>query len=492
MDKVQKFDHTKQIDEYLEKHEVRQMFSGLLKQLLVKKPANPLEFLIDQLSSPVGKRIILMEAFAYRQKEVLEYCDKDSVLIDCNELLLEHVVKCQEYKEHIQRAILDHEQVPDDVVIDVVKKRIQELEKHSSAKTWLIVGFPRTKAQALSLGELGIIPDKIISSTISADDVHAKETFQDYLMNNLTKCGKPTDSYEAKVLVERKGVYANFLEEYALGLKGVKSVQNDYIIEVNPKDRMFNLDVIFEKNLQLIKNKKKPGIVLVGPPGSGKSTQAQLLSYVYGFVNVNAASILESSTLSNPELAKVVRSFTEKGEMVPDHIMLPLLQRRLQMNDCQAKGWVLDGFPSNEAQINLLTAMQLKHTHVIMLDIELPESVNRLKYRKVDILTGKFYNKKMLRLEQALLVEILQKGNQVDMMEHGLDKIDPEIAQAIKYDRADADTISLQAIKTLKSCPEDAAPLVQKRYQAWNSNLSAVEEYFGSQVHKISADKKMK
>ena len=232
--------------------------------------------------------------------------------------------------------------------------------------------------------------------------------------------------------------------------------------------------------------------MLIGPPGSGKSTQAQLLSYVYGFVNVNANSILEQATLANPELEKLMRSLSEKGEMVPDHIMLPLLQKRLQMNDCQAKGWVLDGFPSNEAQINLVTAMQLKHTHVVMMDIEQPESINRLKYRQVDILTGKYYNKKMLRLEEALLVEILQKGNQVDMMEHGLDKLDPEIAQAIKHDRADADTISLRAIKTLKACPEDSALLVQKRYQAWVSNLSAVEEYFGPQIYKISVGKMLK
>lgn len=120
---------------------------------------------------------------------------------------------------------------------------------------------------------------------------------------------------------------------------------------------MFSLEGVFEKNLQLIKNKKMPGIILIGPPGSGKSTQAQLVSYVYGFVNVNATSILDAATKANPELAKVVKSFTAMGETVPDHIMLPLLQKRLQMNDCQAKGWVLDGLPSNEGQINLLTAM---------------------------------------------------------------------------------------------------------------------------------------
>lgn len=77
-------------------------------------------------------------------------------------------------------------------------------------------------------------------------------------------------------------------------------------------------------------------------------------------------------------------------------------------------------------------------------------------------------------------------------MEHGLDKMDPEIAQTIKLDRADADTISLQAIKTLKSCPEDAPPVVRKRYQGWISNLTAIEEYFGDQIHQISVDKKMK
>ena len=231
------------------------------------------------------------------------------------------------------------------------------------------------------MGELGIIPDKIISNTIYPDDVLAKQKFQEYLMNNLSRCGRPTDQYEAKVLVERKGVYSNYLQEYALGLKGIKEYQNDYIIEIKPKDKMFNLDVIFSKNLNLIKSKKMPAIILIGPPGSGKSTQAQLLSYVFGFVNISAASLVEQVTNENPELLKVVKSFTNQGEMVPDHIILPLLQKRLQMNDCQAKGWVLDGLPSNEAQINLLTAMQVRHTHVILLDIEEVDSVSRLKNR---------------------------------------------------------------------------------------------------------------
>ena len=145
------------------------------------------------------------------------------MLIDCHEILLEHVVKCQEYKEQIQKAVLAHEEVPDDVVIEVLKKKIAEIEKHSSAKTWLIVGFPKTKAQALSMGELGIIPDRIISNPISPTDVHAKEAFQEYLMHSTSRCGKPTDQYEAKMLVERKGVYSTYLEQYALGLKGVKS-----------------------------------------------------------------------------------------------------------------------------------------------------------------------------------------------------------------------------------------------------------------------------
>lgn len=88
-----------------------------------------------------------------------------------------------------------------------------------------------------------------------------------------------------------------------------------------------------------------PNVMIIGPPGSGKSTQAKILSYVYGLVNVSIEDLVKKKMEECPELSKVINSHIRSGNMVPDNIVSTLVEQRLKQSDCQVNGWVLDGFP---------------------------------------------------------------------------------------------------------------------------------------------------
>lgn len=102
MDKVQKFEQTQAIETYLEKNQVRELFLSLMKQLLVNKPDKPLDFLIEKLSNPLVKRILLLGPAGsnktYIASEIAKSC-KDFVQIDIRELIQDEYGKGLQYKD---------------------------------------------------------------------------------------------------------------------------------------------------------------------------------------------------------------------------------------------------------------------------------------------------------------------------------------------------------------------------------------------------------
>lgn len=155
--------------------------------------------------------------------------------------------------------------------------------------------------------------------------------------------------------------------------------------------------------------------------------------------------------------------------MVPDQILSSLIEMRLKQSDCQMNGWVLDGFPSNELQVNLLRAMQIKPSHVILLDQPESDSVTKLRYRKIDIATGNHYNLKMLRLSDQNLVRALKEAQNdtAKLQKFGFGNIDKDLLNTLYMDNSQADPIDVAVIKRLGPCPEDQGVIVKKRYAIW-------------------------
>lgn len=130
------------------------------------------------------------------------------------------------------------------------------------------------------------------------------------------------------------------------------------------------------------KEKEKPLVlILLGPPGSGKGTQAALLREKLKTPHISTGDILRDHIRRSTELGKQAKEYIDKGQLVPDPLIMDLLFSRVAEKDC-INGYILDGFPRTLAQAESLQA-HLKHERVfiINLDIKDEEVIERLTKR---------------------------------------------------------------------------------------------------------------
>jgi adenylate kinase len=97
-------------------------------------------------------------------------------------------------------------------------------------------------------------------------------------------------------------------------------------------------------------------IVLLGPPGAGKGTQAQIISEKLGLAHISSGDIFRENLKNQTELGKMAKGYMDRGELVPDDVTIAMIRDRLARPDCSA-GALLDGFPRTVAQAEALEKM---------------------------------------------------------------------------------------------------------------------------------------
>ena len=136
-------------------------------------------------------------------------------------------------------------------------------------------------------------------------------------------------------------------------------------------------------------------LILLGPPGAGKGTQASSIVAEYGITHISTGDIFRHNIKNETELGKKVKSYLDKGQLVPDELTIDLVWDRLSKDDCK-KGFLLDGFPRT---INQAEALQkgleergLKLDKVINIDVDKNILVKRLSGRRVCKNCGESYH----------------------------------------------------------------------------------------------------
>lgn len=138
-------------------------------------------------------------------------------------------------------------------------------------------------------------------------------------------------------------------------------------------------------------------IVFLGPPGAGKGTQAKILIEKYGIPQISTGDMLREHRAKGTELGKKAQEYMDKGQLVPDEIILGMVKERLSQADC-AKGFILDGFPRAVAQAEaldkILSEMGKKLDFALALVVPDELLVERLTGRRTCKSCGMMYHVK--------------------------------------------------------------------------------------------------
>ncbi len=131
---------------------------------------------------------------------------------------------------------------------------------------------------------------------------------------------------------------------------------------------------------------KKNGqvIILLGPPGSGKGSQAGLLSSKMHLPHISTGDILRENVKKQTSLGKKVKHYLDAGQLVPDELVVEMVSSRISQGDCK-KGFILDGFPRTLIQAETLQKNLLPNMRLIVINLTVPDKIilERLTLRRI-------------------------------------------------------------------------------------------------------------
>jgi len=330
--------------------------------------------------------------------------------ISTGDILREEIKETTHIGKQAKGLIEQGKLVSDELIVQIIEKKIK---RNSSANGFLFDGFPRTFVQCYILEGLLLKMNTTLSCMLSLE-VPQNQLIK-RLLDRASKEGRTDDSQE--IINHRLKEY----EEKTLPVASYYKEQKKYfpIDGVGDVEKV-NKDLVFivEKTLQ----KKWLNVVLFGPPGSGKGTQAKKLAKKFNLVYISTGELLRNEIADKTEIGKIAKTFMDKGDVVPDVIAIQLIESKMKRNS-NSKGFIFKGFPSTIVQAyildGLLKKMDSKLSLVLDLESTTLQSVKRLtarsktkKARSYDMdIEIILHRLEVFEEKSALVVEYYKKQN---------------------------------------------------------------------------------
>ena len=132
-------------------------------------------------------------------------------------------------------------------------------------------------------------------------------------------------------------------------------------------------------------------LILLGAPGAGKGTQAEILCKKLGIPSISTGNILRAAIKDGTPTGIQAKSYIDAGKLVPDEVIIGIVNERLSQDDC-AKGYILDGVPRTIAQAEALEKAGIRFNAVVSIEISEDEILRRMSGRRVCEACGSSYN----------------------------------------------------------------------------------------------------
>lgn len=282
----------------------------------------------------------------------------------------------------------------DEIIVQLIEKRIVE---NTNSNGILFDGFPRTTVQAYILDGLMLRLKSSLTCMISLEV--PREELVSRMLERAKKAGRNDDT--AEIIDFRLQEYDNKTKPVADFYKA----KGKYITingTGNIKDIFNSISEIVQQTLR----KTWINVVLYGPPGSGKGTQAMKLAEKYNLVYISTGKMLRKEMAGNTEIGKKVAPYMEKGEIVPDEIAIAVIERRIREHP-DAKGFIFKGFPKTIVQAYILDGLLLKLNQSVSIAIGM--QISTLECFKRLSARGKTENSRSYDANMELIINRLDE-----------------------------------------------------------------------------------
>uniref|UniRef100_A0A674CTP2 Adenylate kinase 8 n=1 Tax=Salmo trutta TaxID=8032 RepID=A0A674CTP2_SALTR len=386
---------------YAEKHEIFDLVQTLVTNLMVDKPEDPIQYLIVLLKrgSVEVPRVMLLGPPASGKRTVArKLCEHTQVIHITDSNILQEDTDLT--KEALQYKAKQQE-IPVDLWIKLIQQRLSKID--CVRRGWVLEGIPQTREEALSLQEAGVAPNHVV--LLEAPDAVLIERSQGKRIDPVTgdvyhvtfiwpEDKEVVQRLERQKTVSEEQLVAQLMQHhrevhalrktYRNCLKGIDADQP----HVDVFDQV--LTYILSRHCSVAPH--TPRVLLFGPPGSGKSLQAKLISQKYNIVNLCCGELLEAVSADVTNMGELIKPYLESGQQVPDSMVLQILTERLSRLDCTTRGWVLHGFPRDLEQAEKLQESNFIPSRVFFLEMTDDVAIERVTLRSIDPVTGEKYH----------------------------------------------------------------------------------------------------